>query len=112
MMNKTPFDVVKSRYVTEKSTVLEQLQNATSNKCVSRCESPKFVFLVDKKANKREISKAIETIYKEKKVKVKSVNTITVKPKKRRVRGRVGYKPGYKKAIVTFEKGDSIDEAV
>jgi ribosomal protein L23 len=37
------------------------------------------------------------------------VNTINVKGKDRRVRGRLGTKKSFKKAIVTFEKGDSLD---
>jgi len=112
MKNKRRFDVIKSRYITEKATMLEELQRSQSNKCVARCSSPKYVFIVDKKANKGEISRALESIYAEKKIKVKAVNTINIKPKKRRVRGYQGFRPAVKKAIVTFEKGDSIDEAV
>ena len=44
-----------------------------------------------------------------KNVKVVAVNTINVKAKARRVRGRPGFKNAFKKAIVTFEKGDSLD---
>jgi len=112
MSKRGPFQVIQSRYVTEKASVLEQLQNATSNRCVSRCESPKYMFIVDKKATKAEIAQALEVIYAEKKIKVQKVNTILVKPKKRRVRGRSGFKPGIKKAIVTLSKGDAIDEGV
>lgn len=112
MKNKHPFQIIKSRYVTEKTTVLLGLQNASSNKCVAKCSSPKYVFLVDQKANKVEIARAIEAIYHEKKVKVKAVNTLNVKPKKRRVRGYKGFRSGIKKAIVTFESGDSIEEVV
>ena len=112
MNKKTPYDIIKSRYVTEKSRVLEDLKDNTSNPSVSKCDRPKYVFLVEKKANKREIADAIEQIYAEKNIKVKSVNTITLKPKKRRVRGRTGFKPGFKKAVVTLEKGDEIGEAV
>ena len=110
-MNKRgPYRVIRSRYVTEKTTVLEQLQHTASNRSIARCESPKFVFIVDKDATKAEIAHAVETIYAEKKIKVKKVNTINVKPKKRRVRGRLGYRSGIKKAIVTLDKGDTIDE--
>jgi large subunit ribosomal protein L23 len=110
-MNKRgPYRVIRSRYVTEKTTVLEQLQHTASNRCIARCESPKFVFIVDKDATKAEIAHAVEMIYAEKKIKVKKVNTINVKPKKRRVRGRLGYRSGVKKAIVTLDKGDTIDE--
>jgi large subunit ribosomal protein L23 len=40
------------------------------------------------------------------------VNTINVKPKERRVRGRSGFKAAFKKAIVTFEAGDKIEDQV
>ncbi len=112
MSERNHYKVIKSRYITEKSTMLEGLQSATSNKCLARCNSPKYVFLVDGKANKNEIARAIEAIYSEKQIKVKSVNTIKIKPKKRRVRGRLGFKPGFKKAIVTLEAGDTIEDGV
>ena len=109
MTKKDPYHIVKSMHVTEKSMMLQELKNADSNPSVSRCNLPKYVFAVDKKANKAEIADAIEEIYKDKGVKVVSVNTVTLKPKKRRVRGRVGFRAGLKKAIVTLEKGDSLD---
>ena len=112
MKKRTPYDIIKSRYITEKSAMLEQLQNANNNRSLSRCTRPKYVFIVDGKANKTEISIAIESIYAEKKITVVAVNTINRKPKKRRVRGRQGFRPGFKKAIVTLEEGDSIDEAI
>lgn len=112
MMKKSPFDIIKSRHVTEKARVMEQLQFNSSNPCVKKCNSPKYVFVVDKKANKQEISDAIEEIYAERKIKVVSVNTVNAKPKKRRLRGRPGMKPGFKKAIVTLEAGDSLEEKV
>ena len=112
MKNRSPFHIIKSRYVTEKTTVLLGLQHASSNKSVAKCSCPKYVFIVDQKANKVEIAQAIEAIYREKKVKVKAVNTLNVKPKQRRVRGYKGFRSGIKKAIVTFESGDSIEEVV
>ena len=109
MSKKDPYQVVKHQLVTEKSLVLQELKNAKSNPSLRRCESPKYVFVVDRKANKGEIATAIEEIYSDKNVKVVAVNTINVKPKERRVRGRLGMKPGFKKAIVTLEKGDSLE---
>ena len=108
---KSPYDIVKRRYLTEKSAVLENLKNATSNKCVARAENPKYVFLVDLKANKKEIKEAVEQIYKEKNIRVQAVNTITAKPKLRNRRGRMqpGTKQGFKKAIVTLSVGHTID---
>jgi large subunit ribosomal protein L23 len=112
MLKKSPFDIVLSKHITEKSRVLEQLQFNTSNPCVKKCNTPKYVFIVDKKANKQEIAEAIEEIYSDKNIKVVSVNTINSKPKARRMRGRPGMKPGFKKAIITLEAGDSIEEKV
>lgn len=109
MAKKEPYHVVKSQHVTEKSVMLQGLKTATSNKCLAACESPKYVFIVDQKAHKQEIATALEEIYKDKGIKVVAVNTINVKPKARRVRGRAGFKKGYKKAIVTLAVGDSLD---
>ena len=112
MLKKNPYDIIKSRYVTEKTQVMQQLQFNASNPCVKKCVTPKYVFIVDKQANKSEIAQAIETIYAERKIKVIAVNTINTKPKKKRVRGRSGIKSGFKKAIITLEAGDSIEENV
>lgn len=107
---KNPYEVIKKRYITEKATVLEQLQSNQNNPCVARCKSPKYVFIVDYNANKTEIAQAVEMLYKEKNIKVMNVNTLIVKGKqKKRGRGRVGMSPAFKKAIVTLEESDSID---
>jgi large subunit ribosomal protein L23 len=105
-----PYQIVKRRRVTEKSRVLENLQNATSNVSLSRCKTPKAVFEVDMKANKAQIKQAIEEIYAEKNVKVVSINTITMPTKWRRVRGHIGKTARIKKAVVSFRPGDAIDE--
>jgi large subunit ribosomal protein L23 len=107
---KSPYTVVKSLYVTEKARLMEQLHTLESNPCIKKCDTPKYVFLVDKKATKHEIAEAVELIYAEKGIRVISVNTITTKPKKRRLRGREGFKAGFKKAIVTLQPGDTIEE--
>jgi len=109
-MKKSPFDIVKSRYITEKARVMEQLQFNSSNPCIKKCDAPKYVFLVDSRANKQEIADAVEQIYAEKNIRVKAVNTINMKQKLRRVRGRMGFKAGFKKAIVTLAAGDSIED--
>lgn len=109
MAANNPYQIIKHRHVTEKSRMLQELKNSESNPSVKRCKSPKYVFVVDKKATKHEIADAIQEIYKEGGITVVSVNTITLKPKMRRVRGRLGAKPGIKKAIVTLQEGDSLD---
>lgn len=68
-------------------------------------EIGKYVFKVSPDSNKQEIKKAAEEAYK---VKVVAVNIVNI-PKKARNYGRTpGWKSGFKKAIVTLKKGDSI----
>lgn len=107
---KDPYKIIKERHITEKASVLESLASSDRNRALRRCESPKYVFIVDKMAHKSEIAQAVEEIYKEQKIKVTKVNTILVKGKaKRRGRGRPGKTAAFKKAIVTLEPKDSID---
>lgn len=107
MANKNPYEIIKQIRVTEKSVVLENLKNSKSNKSLAKFELPKYVFEVAPCASKSDIKTAIQEIYPT--VKVTKVNTINVKPKERRVRGRVGFTRAIKKAIVTLSKGDSIE---
>jgi len=66
----------------------------------------KFVFVVDKRANKIQIAAAVEEIFK---VDVLAVNTINVKGKTKR-RGRtVGKTNSYKKAVVKLAAGQTIE---
>lgn len=110
-MKQDPFKIIHSRHITEKSTVLQNLVSAESNTSVKRCQSPKYVFLVDVKASKPQIASAVEAIYSEQKVKVTKVNTLIVKSKRRRVgRGRPGLTTTFKKAVVTLEQGDRLDQ--
>ena len=87
-------DTIISPNVTEKSTSLS--------------EHNKVVFKVDKGANKKNIKKSIEKIFK---VNVIKINTVNIKGKTKLVRNRKAFKSGYKKAIVTLKKGESIDLA-
>ena len=112
MLKRNPYNVIKSRYVTEKARVLEGLKDNNSNACIKKCSAPKYVFLVEKNATKQEIARAVEAIYADKNIKVVGVNTITNKPKPRTVRGRKGMKPSFKKAIVTLKAGDVIEDKV
>ncbi|MFI5342663.1 MAG: 50S ribosomal protein L23 [Chlamydiales bacterium] len=106
---KSPYQVIKHQYMTEKSMVLQALKTAESNPSVKRCKSPKYVFIVDPLANKQEIAQAVEEIYHDEGIQVVSVNTINVKAKARRVRGRAGFKKAFKKAIVTLRPNDSLE---
>ncbi|NEP01431.1 MAG: 50S ribosomal protein L23 [Symploca sp. SIO2E9] len=84
-------DLVLRPIVTEKATLL--------------LEQNKYVFDVQPKATKPEIKAAIESLFE---VKVIGVNTLRPPRKKRRVGRFIGYKPQYKRAIVTLAEGDSI----
>jgi len=70
----------------------------------------RYGFVVDRKASKPEIKKAVESLYN---VKVESVNTVVYggKMKSRYTKGGIitGKTNSYKKAIVTLAEGDSID---
>ena len=82
-------DLVRRPIVTEKATIA--------------MEQNKYTFEVIPKATKPEIKAAIETLFD---VKVVKVNTSRPPRKKRRVGKFLGYKPQYKKAIVTVAPGD------
>ena len=79
-----------------------------TEKATSLSENNKVVFKVRDDASKKTIKKNIEKIFK---VNVIKVNTITKKSKSKIIRGKIGYKKGYKKALVTLKKGQSIDFA-
>lgn len=84
--------LIKNPIITEKVTMNSQFGQ--------------YAFLVGDSANKSEVKKAVEEIYK---VKVEGVNVINVKSKKRRLGRTMGVRPGYKKAIVTLEAGQKLD---
>jgi large subunit ribosomal protein L23 len=76
-----------------------------TEKAVIHLESNKYVFEVDPRANKPDIKAAIELLFD---VKVTAVNTQTP-PRKRRRMGRfMGFRPQYKRAIITLAEGNSI----
>ena len=85
-------DSIRYPIITEKATILS--------------EQNKSVFKVHEKANKKSIKKNIEKLFK---VNVVKINIINQKTKIKMKQGRKSYKPGYKKAIVTLKKGQSID---
>lgn len=86
-------DIIIKPIITEKSMDL------TADK--------KYVFKVAKDATKPEIAAAVEELFK---VDVKSVNTINMKKKPRRLRYSQGYTATWKKAIVTLEPGSKTIE--
>ena len=86
------YDKILSPIVTEKSTRLS--------------EQNKVVFKVPNSSNKLVLKKNIEKIFK---VNVIKVNIINTKTKKKIKQGKLSTKSGYKKAIITLKKGQSID---
>ena len=90
---RSPYDIIKVPLITEKSTILKEKEN-------------KYAFLVDSRANKNEIKKAIEEIFK---VKVLMVNTSYLRGKKKRVGRHSGKTPDVKKAILTLKEGEKIE---
>lgn len=84
-------DIIRRPIVTEKATRL--------------LEDNQYTFEVNPKAKKPQIKAAIEYLFD---VKVTGVSTLLPPRKKRRVGKFVGFKPQYKRAIVTLAEGDSI----
>ena len=92
-MKKINFlDSIRQPIITEKATILSEFN--------------KTVFKVHAGANKKSIKKNIEKLFK---VTVIKVNIINKKRKKKIKQGKLSIKPGYKKAIITLKKGQSID---
>ena len=92
-MNKVHlYDKIISPIVTEKSTNLS--------------EQNKIIFKVPTKANKKNLKKNIEKIFK---VNVIKINIINKQSRKKLTRGRKVNVQGYKKAIITLKKGQNID---
>ena len=92
-MNKIHlYDKIISPIVTEKSTNLS--------------EQNKIIFKVPTKANKKNLKKSIEKIFK---VNVIKVNIVNKKNRIKTTRGKKIKIKGYKKAIITLKKGQNID---
>ena len=66
----------------------------------------KYVFVVDKRANKIQIADAVKEVFN---VKVENVNTVNVKAKKKRMGRTSGKTASYKKAIVKLSAGETIE---
>mgnify|MGYP000526439062 CR=1 FL=1 len=88
------YKVIISPVVTEKSTKGGEQNKVTLNVALD--------------ATKLEIKRAVEEVFK---TQVKAVNTLRVKGKQKRFRGRLGQRSDRKKAVVTLVEGNSIDIA-
>jgi large subunit ribosomal protein L23 len=87
------YHIIRRALITEKSTIAKD-------------ESNKYIFEVDRRANKIEIAKALEKIFK---VKVLDVHVMNVTGKKKRVGRILGEKRSWKKAVVTLAPGSRIE---
>ena len=87
-------DVIKELMRTEKGTRLGS--------------GRKYFFLVNSRANKQQIKRSVEELFK---VKVHDVNTSVMPGKPRRVGARWGWKPNWKRAVVTLAEGSKIEVA-
>lgn len=88
----SPYDVIIKPVVSEKSYAL--------------LDEGRYTFEVAPEANKTEIKQAVETIFD---VKVRKVNTLNRKGKRKRFRFQEGRRNDVKRAIVTLREGDAID---
>ncbi len=84
-------DIIRKPIITEKATL--------------NLENNQYTFEVVPKATKPEIKAAIEALFE---VKVTGISTINPPRKKKRLGRFIGYKPTYKRAVVTLAEGDSI----
>jgi large subunit ribosomal protein L23 len=89
---KNAYDIVKRPLITEKATKL--------------VDEGKYTFEVMQGVNKVEVKKAIEELFK---VNVVKVNIVNVRKKERRVGKYEGFRPAVRKAIVTLQKGQTLD---
>ena len=87
------YSVIKRPLITEKSSRQKEGQN-------------KYLFAVDPRANKIEIKRAVEQLFR---VKVDRVNVSKVHGKIKRLGKSLGRRPDWKKAVVLVKKGDRID---
>lgn len=92
MIKSSLYDVLLSPHNTEKATML--------------AEAGKYIFKINPDSNSSQVKEAIEKIFS---VSVMKVNIINIKGKTKVFKGRKGRRSGYKKAIVTLEKGKTID---
>ena len=77
-----------------------------TEKSTEKQETGKYSFKVNKRANKKEIMKAVKDTFA---VEPVSCNIMNIRGKKKKVRYKLGYTSSWKKAIVTLKEGDKIE---
>ena len=91
---KSPYQIIQTLSISEKSSRETEKHNC-------------YAFRVDSAANKHEIKRAVETIFK---VRVAKVNTMNRVGKQKRLRTmNYGMTPAWKRAVVTLREGSTID---
>ena len=101
---KNKYGVVLRPIVTEKSHRL--MEDAGGRRRKGKAPARLYTFEVHRKANKRQIRRAIEGLFS---VKVVDVNTQHVQPKLKRVGTNTGYTRSWKKAVVRLAQGQTIE---
>ena len=107
-IRKDPKDVMKSDRYKNKVARAEKAGKTVREPLAPAPICKKYVFKVDRKATKPEIAAAVEAMFKN--TKVKSVNTVTMKSKPKRVRFVPGKTASWKKAIVTLTEDSATIE--
>jgi large subunit ribosomal protein L23 len=98
--------IIKRPLLTEKSARLRETGGAATGHPEGEAYAQKVVFEVARDANKIEIRRAIQDLFK---VTVTQVNTVVVRGKAKRVGRFGGRRPAWKKAVVTLKAGDNIE---
>jgi large subunit ribosomal protein L23 len=98
--------IIKRPLLTEKSARLRETGGAASAAAEGEAYAQKVVFEVARDANKIDIRKAVEQLFK---VSVTDVRTLVVRGKVKRVGRFSGQRPSWKKAFVTLKPGDNIE---
>jgi large subunit ribosomal protein L23 len=98
--------VIKRPLLTEKTARLRETGGAASAAAEGEEIAQKVVFEVARDANKVEVRRAVESLFK---VTVTDVRTLIVRGKVKRVGRFSGQRPSWKKAFVTLKPGDNIE---
>ncbi|MEA3293134.1 MAG: 50S ribosomal protein L23 [Patescibacteria group bacterium] len=92
VISTLPYQILKSPHITEKASELIEVNQ--------------YIFKIYNQANKIEVKKAIEALYG---INVLNVKIINVHRKRRKMGKTLGWKKGFKKAIIKIEKGQKIE---
>ena len=103
---RSPQTVIKRPLLTEKSARLRETGGASTAAAEGEAYAQKVVFEVARDANKIDIRRAVEQLFK---VSVTEVRTLVVRGKVKRVGRFSGQRPSWKKAFVTLKPGDNIE---